>query len=70
MSTDPASPQGDAQQRYREFLGLLPLTLALAGLPESERGRYFTEEQIETRVMTLRHAYKAARHFAREAIQR
>ena len=70
MSTDQASQQGDVQRRYREFVDLLPLTLALAGLPESERGRYFTDEQIDTRVMTVRHAYRAARQFARETIQR
>lgn len=64
--TDP----NEQQRRYREFLDLLPLTLALAGLPPSDHGKYFTEEQIEARVFTLRHAYKAARQFAREAIQR
>ena len=59
----------DQQRRYREFLDLLPLTLSLAGLPESDRGKYFTEEQMEARVFTLRHAYKLARKFARESIQ-
>lgn len=70
MSTDQPTAAADVQRRYREFLDLLPLTMALAGLPESERGRYFTEEQIDTRVMTIRHAYKAARAFAKETIQR
>jgi hypothetical protein len=65
MSTD----AGDAQRRYREFLDLLPLTLALAGLPVSEIGKYFREDQIEGRVFTLRHAYRAARQFAREIVQ-
>ena len=60
----------EQQRRYREFVDLLPLTLAVAGLPRSEQGRYYTEEQIEARMFTLRHAYKAARQFAREAIQR
>ena len=59
----------DQQRRYREFLDLLPLTLALAGLPESEHGKYFTAEQIEARLFTVRHAYKAARQVARESIQ-
>ena len=36
----------DLQAKYRQFLDLLPLTLALAGLPPSE-GRLFGEEQIE-----------------------
>lgn len=60
----------EQQRRYREFVDLLPLTLAVAGLPASEQGRYYSEEQIEARMFTLRHAYKAARQFAREAIQR
>lgn len=64
-----ADPQ-ELQRNYKEFLDLLPLTLALAGLPESERGRYFTEEQIEARTFTLKHAYKAARQLARDCINR
>jgi hypothetical protein len=64
MSTD----AGDHQRRYREFLDLLPLTLALAGLPQSELGKNFNEDQIEVRVYTLRHAYRAARQFAREIV--
>lgn len=60
----------DLQRNYKEFLDLLPLTLALAGLPRSDPGRYFTEEQIEARLFTFKHAYKAARSVARECIQR
>ena len=59
----------DSQRRYKEFLDLLPLTLTLAGLPVSEPGRYFTAEQIESRVFTVKHAYKCARLLARESIQ-
>lgn len=59
----------DQQRRYKEFLDLLPLTLSLAGLPASEPGRYFTAEQIESRVFTVKHAYKCARVLARESIQ-
>jgi len=55
-------------RRYREFLDLMPLTLALAGLPSSEAGRYYSEDQMETRIFTLRHAYKAARAFAKETV--
>lgn len=58
----------ETQRRYKEFLDLLPLTLALAGLPDSEQGRYFTAEQIESRVFTIKHAYKSARQLAREAV--
>ncbi len=57
-------------RRYREFLDLMPLTLALAGLPQSDSGRYYSEEQIESRAFTIKHAYKAARTLARECIQK
>lgn len=70
MSTDQASQSSDVQRRYKEFLDLLPLTLAIAGLPESERGRYYTEEQIETRLSAIRHAWRAARQVARECVQK
>ena len=59
----------DAEQkqgRVREFMSLLPLTLELAGLPKSEAGRYFTPEQVEVRLITLRHAYRLARQFVVE----
>lgn len=59
----------DQQRRYKEFLDLLPLTLSLAGLPPSELGRYFTAEQIESRVFTIKHAYKCARMVARETVK-
>jgi len=46
----------------------MPLTLALAGLPQSERGKYYSEEQIESRLFVMRHAYKASRGLARELV--
>jgi hypothetical protein len=49
------------QQKAKEFMSLLPLTTALAGLPESEHGKHFTESQLEARATTLRLAYKIAR---------
>jgi len=54
------------QQRAREFLSLMPLISELAGLPQSEHGRYFTLEQIEARAITVRHAYKVARQLVLE----
>lgn len=57
------------QRKYREFIDLLPQTISLAGLPTSEHGRYFTEEQIEARIFTVRHANKTARQLARECIK-
>ena len=67
-SADPSV--ADQQRRYREFLDLMPLTIALAGLPHSDVGKYYTEEQMETRIFALRHAYKLARQFAKDQITR
>jgi len=64
------SDLNEQQRRYREFLDLLPLTLSLAGLPASESGRYYNEEQIETRLFTIRHAYKAAQGLVRQVVTR
>ncbi len=58
MSTEGVDRQ---QQKINEFLRLLPLTAAIAGLPESELGRHFNEGQMEVRGTTLRLAYKIAR---------
>lgn len=60
----------EQQRRYKEFLDLLPLTLALAGLPASELGKYFNEDQIESRAFTIKHAHKAARQIARESLKK
>lgn len=67
---DPATTASDQQRRYKEFLDLLPLTIALAGLPVSESGKYYTEDQIETRLFAVRHAYKLARGLVRELISK
>ena len=60
----------EQQRRYREFLDLPPLTIELAGLPRSETGRYYSEEQLESRLITLRHAWRFSRQVARECIQK
>jgi len=49
------------QQKVREFMSLLPLTLELAGLPRAEPGRYYNEGQIDARSTTVKAAYKVAR---------
>jgi len=64
---DQPSAGNDLQQRYRQFLDLLPLTLSLAGLPTSE-GRLYSEEQIEARAMTVKAAYRVARNTAKECL--
>jgi hypothetical protein len=58
MSTDTSDRQ---QMKVREFMQLLPLTLAVAGLSEAGEGRYFNEGQMENRAATLKLAYKVAR---------
>jgi hypothetical protein len=64
---DQPNAANDLQQKYRQFLDLLPLTTSLAGLPPSE-GRLFSEEQIEARAITIRAAYRVARTVARECL--
>jgi hypothetical protein len=55
------------QQKVREFLSLLPLTIELAGLPRSEHGKYYNEGQLDARGTTLRTAYKIARQIVMDA---
>jgi hypothetical protein len=57
------------KRRYREFLDLLPLTMAIAGLPNSDSSRSYTHEQMEARARVLGNAFKLARQTAREAIR-
>jgi hypothetical protein len=64
---DQPAASSDLQQKYRQFLDLLPLTIALAGLPPSEN-RLFNEEQIEARAITFRAAYRVARSVAKECL--
>jgi len=54
------------QQKVREFMSLLPLTMAIAGLPEAAPAQHFNEGQMEARGMTIRTAYKIARQVVLE----
>lgn len=54
------------QQKAKEFMSLLPLTMALSGLPIAEPGRFFNEGQLEARATAVRAAYKAARQLIME----
>jgi hypothetical protein len=66
--SDAASPtSADLQQKYRQFLDLMPITIALAGLPASEH-RLYSEEQMEARATALRTAYRVARSLLRECL--
>jgi hypothetical protein len=66
MSTDTTDAR---QTKYREFMSLLPLTVAIAGLPEAEAGKYYTEGQMENRAANLRLAYKIARQVIQEVVK-
>jgi hypothetical protein len=57
------------QQKAREFMNLLPLTMALAGLPETEGGRYFNDGQLDARATAIRNAYKVARQIIMEVVK-
>lgn len=64
------APDDEAvKRRYREFLDLMPITTAIAGLPTSEGGRNFTTDQMEARALVLSNAFRLARQVAREAIK-
>jgi hypothetical protein len=64
---DQPNTGSDLQQKYRQFLDLLPLTISLAGLPMSE-GRLYSEDQIEARAITVKAAYRVARNTAKECL--
>ena len=62
--SEPADPKQQAemkQQKIKEFMSLLPLTLEIAGLPRVEPGKHFNQDQMEARSTTLKTAYKVAR---------
>jgi hypothetical protein len=65
MAEEVVSPELK-QQRMKEFLSILPLTLELAGLPHCEPGKLFNEGQMEVRVNNIRNAYKLARALLKE----
>jgi hypothetical protein len=56
------------RRRYREFLELMPLTIAIAGLPDSQSPFKDSPEQMETRIHTLSAAFKMAKQLARESV--
>jgi hypothetical protein len=57
------------QQKVQEFLRLLPLTIAVAGLAPAESGHHLTEGQMEARATTIRAAYKVARQIVLDLVQ-
>jgi hypothetical protein len=65
MGTEAVTPEMK-QQRMKEFMSLLPLTIELAGLPTCEPGKMFTADQLDLRITHIRNAYKLARKLLRE----
>jgi hypothetical protein len=64
----PPTDEDTLKRRYREFLDLLPLTSAIAGLPQSEGSFYYNPDQMDVRAQTLLAAFKLARGLAREVL--
>ncbi|MGL4555340.1 MAG: hypothetical protein ACRC33_29585 [Gemmataceae bacterium] len=67
MSADPIDQQ---RRNINEFMQLLPLTMAIAGLPDAHATQHFNEGQMEARAVTLRNAYKHARALIKEIAAR
>jgi hypothetical protein len=59
--SEPAPSADRQRQKINEFMQILPLTLAIAGLPQGEHGKYFNDGQLELRANAIRAAYKHAR---------
>jgi hypothetical protein len=57
------------KRRYREFLDLLPLTIAIAGLPTPDGNRNYTLEQLQARAQVIGNAFRLARQVVRDAIK-
>ena len=49
------------RQKINEFMQMLPLTLAIAGMPTAPPGSSINEGQLEARATALRAAFKQAR---------
>jgi hypothetical protein len=61
------SADADRQQlKMREFMQLLPVTTAIAGLPHAELGRPLTDDQLEVRAIVLKRAFKVAKQLMRD----
>lgn len=63
-----ATDEETIRRRYREFLELTPLAIAIAGLPDSQSPYNYSADQMETRIHALSTAYKLARQMARDAV--
>jgi|GEM_PF-506756 len=64
------SEDDSLKRRYKEFLDLLPLSIAIAGLHENAGPRSLTPDQMEARAQILTSAFKIARKTVRGLIKR
>jgi hypothetical protein len=58
------------KRRYKEFIDLMPLTIAIAGLQANPGPRSYGVDQMEARAQVLQSAFKIARQTVREAIKK
>ena len=64
-----ASDEESLRRHYKEFLDLMPLTLALAGLAPAEGNRNYTSDQLELRGQVIANAFRVARQTVHECIR-
>lgn len=57
------------KRRYKEFLDLMPLTIAIAGLSVNPGPRSYGQEQMEARAQVLVSAFKIARQSVRDVLK-
>ena len=69
MGAESADAQKELKRKYTEFISLLPLTEAIAGLPDAPVGQYFNDGQMENRATAIRSAYKIARELIHEILK-
>lgn len=58
------------KRRYKEFLDLMPLTIAIAGLSPNPGPRSYGTDQMEARAQVLQSAFKIAKQTVRDTIKR
>jgi hypothetical protein len=64
------SEEDSLKRRYKEFLDLLPLSIAIAGLTDNPGPRSLTSDQMEARAQVLTSAFKIARKTVRGVIKK
>jgi hypothetical protein len=55
-------------QKAQQFMQLLPVTLAIAGLSHADAGKYFNDDQMDLRIQSLRRAFKHAKKLMSDVI--